>query len=107
MSDTSRLERTDVVLCLGLLIALFAGMLALPYWGQVAWIILISAAYIRLTIVIIRRERLLSSLRDGGLSTTSSNGGQSSIGIGDGPGQDRITSRDLHAGLKSVRVTRR
>jgi hypothetical protein len=85
MTDSSlqRLERAGMVLCLGLTIALFAGLLLLPRWGQLAWVALIGAAYIRLTIVIMRRERQLTLMteREGGQRTTRDHRGQGHIGV--------------------------
>ena len=41
---------------------LFGGIAILPWIGQVIWIAIIGAAYIRVTLVIARREELLEKL---------------------------------------------
>jgi hypothetical protein len=108
MSDPSkRLERTEMMLCLGLTIALFAGLLALPYWGQVVWIILISLAYVRLTVVIMRRERqLMMTGREGGPRTTRDHSGQSRIGVGDSLEEGLTLGDHLDRGVDTRRVSR-
>ena len=45
--------------CVLLILLLFAGLLILPRIGQVVWIAIIAAIYIRVTLVIARREELL------------------------------------------------
>jgi hypothetical protein len=47
-----RLEKTQTWIAAGLTIALFGGILVLPYWGQVVWVALIDAAWLRVVIVI-------------------------------------------------------
>jgi hypothetical protein len=54
-----RLERTQIKFCVLLILLLFAGLLILPRIGQVVWIAIITAIYIRVTLVIARREELL------------------------------------------------
>jgi hypothetical protein len=54
-----RLERTQIKLCILLILSLFIGLLILPPIGQVVWIAIIAAIYIRVTLVIARREELL------------------------------------------------
>ena len=54
-----RLEKTQTWLAAGLTIALFAGLLILPYWGQVVWVALMGAAWLRVVIVIMRKEKLV------------------------------------------------
>jgi putative tryptophan/tyrosine transport system substrate-binding protein len=54
-----RLERTQITLCVLLILLLFFGLLILPRIGQVVWIAIIAAIYIRVTLVIARREELL------------------------------------------------
>ena len=53
------LERTQIKFCVLLILLLFTGLLILPRIGQVAWIAIIAAIYIRVTLVIARREELL------------------------------------------------
>ena len=54
-----RLERTQIKFCVLLILLLFTGLLILPRIGQVVWIAIIAAIYIRVTLVIARREELL------------------------------------------------
>jgi hypothetical protein len=54
-----RLNRTEIKLCALLTALLFGGLIVLPHTGQVIWIVIIAAAYIRVTLVIVRREELL------------------------------------------------
>jgi hypothetical protein len=54
-----RLERTTLPICAFLVILLFGGVLALPRTGQVIWIAVVFATYIRLILVITRREEEL------------------------------------------------
>jgi hypothetical protein len=54
-----RLERTQITLCVLLILLLFFGLLILPRIGQVVWIAIIAAIYVRVTLVIARREELL------------------------------------------------
>ena len=51
-----RLERTQITLCVLLILLLFFGLLILPRIGQVVWIAIITAIYVRVTLVIARRE---------------------------------------------------
>jgi hypothetical protein len=57
-----RLERIQINICVVLTLALFGGLLILPRIGQIIWIAIIAAVYIRLTLVIARREELLEGL---------------------------------------------
>lgn len=57
-----RLERTEIKICVILILSLFAGVLILPWIGQVIWIAIIFAIYILVTLVIARREELLEKL---------------------------------------------
>ncbi len=54
-----QLERTEIKICVILLVLLFGGVSILPWIGQVIWIAVIAAIYIRLTLVIARREELV------------------------------------------------
>jgi hypothetical protein len=54
-----RLERTQIKFCVLLILLLFTGLLILPRIGQVVWIAIIAAIYIRVTLIIARREELL------------------------------------------------
>jgi hypothetical protein len=54
-----RLDRTQIKLCALLTALLFIGLLILPRIGQAIWIAIIAAVYIRVTLVIARREELL------------------------------------------------
>jgi hypothetical protein len=45
-----------------LTLALFGGLLILPPIGQIIWLAIIAVVYIRLTLVIARREELLEEL---------------------------------------------
>jgi hypothetical protein len=54
-----RLERTQIKFCVLLILLLFTGLLILPRIGQFVWIAIIAAIYIRVTLVIARREELL------------------------------------------------
>jgi hypothetical protein len=54
-----RLERIQIKICVVLIFALFIGLLILPRIGQIIWIAIIAAVYIRLTLVIAKREELL------------------------------------------------
>ena len=65
-----RLERTQLKICVLLLVLLFGGVLILPRIGQAIWIAIIAAAYIRITLVIAKREELLEKLNP----TRESNG---------------------------------
>jgi hypothetical protein len=58
-----RLERIQVNICVVLTLALFGGLLILPRIGQIIWIAIIAAVYIRLTLVIAKREELIEKLR--------------------------------------------
>jgi membrane protein implicated in regulation of membrane protease activity len=111
MTDSSlqRLERTDTVLYLGLTIALFAGLLLFPYWGQVVWVALIGAAYIRLTIVIMRRERQLTLMteREGGQRTTCDHRGQGHIRVGDSLEEGLTLGDHLDRSADARRIPRR
>ena len=49
-----RLERTQIKFCVLLIILLFIGLLILPRLGQIVWIDIIAAIYIRVTLVIAR-----------------------------------------------------
>jgi hypothetical protein len=57
-----RLERIQIKICVVLILLLFGGLLILPRIGQVIWIVIIAAVYIRLTLVIAKREELLEKL---------------------------------------------
>ena len=54
-----RLERTQIKFCVLLLVLLFGGLLVLPRVGQIIWITVIMAIYIRVIHVIARRQELL------------------------------------------------
>jgi hypothetical protein len=54
-----RLERTQIKFCFLLILLLFIGLLILPHIGQIVWIAIIAAIYIRVALVIARREELL------------------------------------------------
>ena len=54
-----RLQRTQIKFCVLLILLLFIGLLILPRIGQIVWIAIIAAIYIRVTLVIARREELL------------------------------------------------
>jgi hypothetical protein len=58
-----RLERTQIKICVLLLVMLFAGLLTLPWIGQVIWIAVIMAIYIRVIHIIARKEELLEELQ--------------------------------------------
>jgi prepilin signal peptidase PulO-like enzyme (type II secretory pathway) len=58
-----RLERTQIKICVLLLVLLFGGLLLLPRIGQIIWIAAIMAIYIRVIHVIARREELLEQRR--------------------------------------------
>ena len=57
-----RLERTQLKIYAALLVLLFGGILILPRIGQVIWIAIVTAIYIRVALVIARREELLEKL---------------------------------------------
>ncbi len=57
-----RLERSQIKICVLLLVLLFGGLLALPRIGQIIWITVIMAIYIRVNHVIARREELIEAL---------------------------------------------
>ena len=57
-----RLERTQIKICVLLLVLLFGGLLTLPWIGQVIWIGIIMTIYLRLIFVIARKEQLLEEL---------------------------------------------
>jgi predicted lysophospholipase L1 biosynthesis ABC-type transport system permease subunit len=57
-----RLERTQLKIYAALLVLLFGGLLILPWISQVIWIAFIMAIYIRLIVVITRKEELLEKL---------------------------------------------
>jgi hypothetical protein len=81
-----RLERTQLKIYAALLVLLFGGLLILPWIGQVIWIAFIMAIYIRLILVITRKEELLEEL-DPRRETTKcsewSEPGQRRVGISD------------------------
>jgi hypothetical protein len=54
-----RLNRTEIKLYALLTALLFVGLVVLPHAGQVIWTVIIAAAYLRVTLVIARREKLL------------------------------------------------
>jgi hypothetical protein len=58
-----RLERIQINICMVLTLALFGGLLILPHIGQIIWTAIIAAVYIRVTLVIARREELLEELQ--------------------------------------------
>jgi hypothetical protein len=58
-----RLERIQINICVVLTLALFGGLLILPRIGQIIWIAIIAAVYVRLTLVIAKREELLEKLQ--------------------------------------------
>jgi hypothetical protein len=58
-----RFERIQINVCIVLILALFGGLLILPYIGQIIWTAIIAAVYIRVTLVIARREELLEKLQ--------------------------------------------
>jgi hypothetical protein len=57
-----QLERVQIRICIFLLVLLFGGLLVLPWIGQCIWIAIIMAIYIRLMLVISRREELLERI---------------------------------------------
>lgn len=57
-----QLERIQIRICIFLLVLLFGGLLVLPWIGQCIWIAIIMAIYIRLMLVISRREELLERI---------------------------------------------
>ena len=57
-----RLERTEINICVILILLLFGGVLILPWIGQVIWTAVIAAIYIRVALVIAKREELLEKL---------------------------------------------
>jgi hypothetical protein len=59
MNEYRRRQRTQIKFCVLLILLLFIGLLILPRIGQVVWIAIIAAIYIRVTLVIARREELL------------------------------------------------
>jgi hypothetical protein len=65
-----RLERTQTWLAAGITILLFIGLLVLPYWGQVVWVALMGAAWLRVVYVIMKREKLLETATNSGLEAT-------------------------------------
>jgi hypothetical protein len=58
-----RLEKTQIKICVFLLVLLFGGLLTLPWIGQVIWTAVIMAIYIRLIHVIARKEELLEEFQ--------------------------------------------
>jgi hypothetical protein len=85
-----RLEHTQLKIYAALLVLLFGGLLILPWIGQVIWIAFIMAIYIRLILVITRKEELLEKLdpRRGPTKYSAwSNSGQCRVGFSD---SDRI-----------------
>ena len=70
-----RLEKTQTWIAAGLTIALFGGILVLPYWGQVVWVALIGAAWLRVVIVIMRKEKLVIDSGCGGAGYDRPEGG--------------------------------
>jgi hypothetical protein len=58
-----RLERTQIKICILLTVLLFGGLLTLPWIGQVIWIVVIMAIYIRVILVIARKHELLEELQ--------------------------------------------
>jgi hypothetical protein len=57
-----RLARTQLKIYAALLVLLFGGIQILPRVGQLIWIAIIMAVYIRVTLVISRKEELLEEL---------------------------------------------
>jgi hypothetical protein len=81
-----RLERTQLKIYAALLVLLFGGLLILPWIGQVIWIAFIMAIYIRLILVITRKEELLGELdprRETTKCSAWSDSGQRRVGISD------------------------
>jgi hypothetical protein len=54
-----RLERIQINICVALILLLFSGLLILPRIGLLIWVAIVAAFYIRLTLVIAKREELL------------------------------------------------
>jgi hypothetical protein len=73
-----RLEKTQIWLAAGLTIALFAGLLILPYWGQVVWVALMGAAWLRVVTVIMRKEKLVN---DSGRGTPGYGRPEGGVGV--------------------------
>jgi hypothetical protein len=81
-----RLERTQLKIYAALLVLLFGGLLVLPRIGQVIWIAFIMAIYIRLILVITRKEELLEELdprRETTKCSAWSDSGQRRVGFSD------------------------
>jgi hypothetical protein len=82
-----RLEKTQTWLAAGLTIALFAGLPILPYWGQVVWVALMGAAWLRVVIVIMRKEKLVN---DSGRGTPGYGRPEGGVGVADGEEEPRV-----------------
>jgi hypothetical protein len=86
-----RLEHTQIKICVLLLLLLFGGLLILPWIGQVVWIAVIMATYIRLIIVIARKEEVLEELQSG----APSNGRR-------GTPRESVATRAVNPGLAEL-----
>jgi|SRR5689334_5216573 hypothetical protein len=103
-----RLNRTEIKLCALLTALLFGGLIVLPHTGQVVWTVIIAAAYIRVTLVIARREELLeeqSRAHEGSQSSAWRDAGASCI-VSDPKGTQAVC-HDPYSGRQSTEIARR
>ena len=103
-----RLDRTQIKLCVLLTALLFIGLLILPRIGQAIWIAIIAAVYVRVTLVIARREELLeeqSAAHEGNRRSAWLNARARRF-VSDTKGT-RAVRHDPHSGRRSTEIARR
>ena len=103
-----RLDRTQIKLCALLTALLFIGLLILPRIGQAIWIAIVAAVYIRVTLVIARREELLeeqSPAHEGNQRTAWFNA-RARRTVSDTKGT-RAVRHDPHSGRRSTEIALR
>jgi hypothetical protein len=98
-----RLEKTQIWLAAGLRIALFAGLLILPYWGQVVWVALMGAAWLRVVTVIMRKEKLVN---DSGRGTPGYGRPEGGVGVAGGEEEPRVLPDHVQRRIDTRPVSR-
>jgi|SRR5271157_2134342 len=106
-NDLTRLERAEILIAIGLLLLLLAGMAWLsPFW-RVPWFLIFCAAYIRLVMVVMGRERSLHAVGDGRLQAPGRDGAYRGVTMLDGGEQSRILTDHCDGSANARRVARR
>jgi hypothetical protein len=100
-----RLNRTEIKLCALLTTLLFGGLTVLPHTGQVIWTVIIAAAYIRVTLVITRREELLEEQSPAHEANAWLDAGARRIESD--PKGTKAVGHDPHSGRQSTAIARR